>query len=168
MAGIDKILASAVDSVRKSGVIESGTLMGTVDAVGSDGTLSVSRGPDTYPRVRLLSGYAPAAGDLVEILRTAGGWVCIGKLMGSAAPQKQSGFAATSAAGATNSWSQVTVTFPVPFDSTPVVVVSPRYAGTTTSQFFVLATIDESPTGFTLKAYRTNNAGTSASWIATI
>ena len=50
---------------------------GLVSAIGSDGTITVTVADSTYPAVRLL-GCAPAVGDLVTILRTAGGWVCVG------------------------------------------------------------------------------------------
>ncbi|MEU3686979.1 hypothetical protein [Streptomyces narbonensis] len=82
MAAIDLVVNAAVENVKKSGVIESGTLLGTLTSIGAGGTLQVERGSDVYPRVRLLSGYdAPAVGDLVQILKTSGGWVCLGRLM---------------------------------------------------------------------------------------
>ncbi|MCR8576460.1 hypothetical protein [Streptomyces sp. Isolate_219] len=81
MAAIDRVIGAAVDSVKKSGVLEAGALMATVSVVNSDGTVTVTRGDDTYPKVRLLSGYRdPAAGDTVQILKTTGGWVCVGEL----------------------------------------------------------------------------------------
>lgn len=83
MAGpIDTIIQASVDTVRRTGVAESGVLMANVSAVGTDGTVTVTRGADTYPLVRILSGYTnPAVGDVVEILRTSGGWVCLGSLL---------------------------------------------------------------------------------------
>lgn len=84
MAGIDTIIASSVDAVKKSGALEAGALLATVTAVDSGGTLAVERGADTYPKVRLLSGYdMPSVGDLVVIFKTAGGWVSLGKLVTS-------------------------------------------------------------------------------------
>lgn len=81
MAAIDAVIGAAINGVRKSGALESGALMATVTAVGTDGTVTVERGTDTYPKVRVLSGYtSPRTGDLVEIMKTAGGWVCIGSL----------------------------------------------------------------------------------------
>lgn len=81
MAAIDRVIGAAVDSVKKSGLVEAGVLMATVSVVNSDGTVTVTRGADTYPKVRLLSGYRdPTVSDIVEILKTAGGWVCVGKL----------------------------------------------------------------------------------------
>lgn len=82
MAAIDRVIGAAVDSVKKSGVLEAGALMAIVSMVNSDGTVTVTRGDDTYPKVRRLSGYTgPAVGDVVEILRTSGGWVAIGRFL---------------------------------------------------------------------------------------
>lgn len=82
MAAIDTIIMASVDGVKKSGVVESGALMATVSVVGADGTVTAIRGSDSYPKVRILSGYPnPAVGDSVEILRTSGGWVCLGSLL---------------------------------------------------------------------------------------
>lgn len=81
MASVDVVLNAAVDAVRQSGALEGNALLATVGSVAADGTVSVTRGPDTIPKVRILSGYpAPAVGDLVHLLRGAGGWVCLGAL----------------------------------------------------------------------------------------
>lgn len=87
MAAIDVINASAIDAVKRSGVLEAGALMATVSTRNADGTITVTRGTDTYPNVRLLAGDpAPSVGDLVEILKTSGGWVCLGSLLTTKAP----------------------------------------------------------------------------------
>lgn len=79
MAGIDAILGASVDAVKRSGAIEGGALMATVSVVNTDGTVDVTRAGDVYPSVRVLSGYpAPLVGDAIEMLRSVGGWVCLG------------------------------------------------------------------------------------------
>lgn len=55
--------------------------MATVTSVGTDGTVTVQRNDDVFPNVRVLSGYVPAVGDVVEIATTLGGFVCLGKLV---------------------------------------------------------------------------------------
>ncbi|MFE1763099.1 hypothetical protein ACFW81_02585 [Streptomyces angustmyceticus] len=81
MAGLDSLLGASVDAVKRSGAIENSALMATVAMVNTDGTVDVSRAGDTYPSVRLLTGYLmPTVGDSVEIIKTAGGWVCVGRL----------------------------------------------------------------------------------------
>lgn len=81
MAGIDSLLSASVDAVKRSGAIENAALMATVSTVNSDGTVDVTRAGDSYPSVRLLTGYLiPTVGDSVEIIKTAGGWVCVGRL----------------------------------------------------------------------------------------
>lgn len=80
-APVDRLLDAVLKRVKDSGLLWSGTVMGTVSAVGTDGTVTVTRGSDTYPKVRLLSGYtSPAVSDTVEIMRTLGGWVCMGAI----------------------------------------------------------------------------------------
>ncbi|MFF7408696.1 hypothetical protein [Streptomyces lydicus] len=89
MAAVDTLINATLDAVRKSGMLEAGALMATVSAVNSDGTATVTRGTDTYPKVRLLTGYnVPTVGDRVEILKTSGGWVCVGALV-AATPTPQ-------------------------------------------------------------------------------
>lgn len=80
MPAIDQVVNAAVEGVKKSGLMESGALLGIVSTSPTGGTVSVTRGADSYPKVRLLSGYAAVVGDLVLILKTNGGWVCLGKL----------------------------------------------------------------------------------------
>lgn len=81
MAAIDLIVKEAIEGVKKSGALEAGALLATVSGWGPvGGTIAVTRGPDTYPQVRYLTNYAPSGGDLVLILKTNGGWVCLGKL----------------------------------------------------------------------------------------
>lgn len=80
MAALDHVVNAALEGVKKSGLVESGALLATVTSVPGGGVVSVSRAGDVYPKVRLLSGYSAANGDLVLILRTNGGWVCLGKL----------------------------------------------------------------------------------------
>ncbi|MGW2591668.1 hypothetical protein ACWCXC_15585 [Streptomyces sp. NPDC001515] len=89
MAGLDALLGASVEAVRRSGALESGAIMAVVSAVRVDGTVDCARADDLYPSVRILSGYqAPAVGDRVELLRTVGGWVCLGALQ-SATPAPQ-------------------------------------------------------------------------------
>jgi hypothetical protein len=79
MAAVDKLLGAAVQSVKTSGLLESMARMGVVSAVNSDGTVDVSRSGDVFPSVRLLTGYAsPTVGDSVQMVKTMGGWVCVG------------------------------------------------------------------------------------------
>lgn len=80
MAAIDFVVNAALENVKKSGLVESGALLATVASVPGGGVVSVNRGVDSYPKVRLLSGYSAVVGDLVLILKTNGGWVCLGKL----------------------------------------------------------------------------------------
>jgi hypothetical protein len=53
--------------------------MGSVSVVNSNGTVDVTRAGSTYPNVRLLTGYVPFVGDVVQILKSRGGWVCLGR-----------------------------------------------------------------------------------------
>lgn len=76
----DRLVNAVIRKVQESGVLWSGVQMATVSAVGTDGTITVTRDSDTFPRVRLLGSYAPLVGDRVEIMRTLGGWVCLGPL----------------------------------------------------------------------------------------
>lgn len=79
MSGLDILLGASVEAVKKSGALEDTALMAAVSAVNADGTVDVTRAGDTYPAVRLLNDYAPVAGDLVQILKGRGGWVCLGR-----------------------------------------------------------------------------------------
>ena len=77
----DKLVSAVIAKIKNSGLLESGTFMATVTAVNFNGTITVSRGSDTFPDVRLLSGFvSPKVGDRVEIMRTLGGWVCLGMI----------------------------------------------------------------------------------------
>lgn len=80
---LDTILNAAVDAVKRSGLLESIARMGTVSALhGSNGTVDVTRPDGTYLGVRVLSSYpSPAVGDRVIVIRTMGGWVCVGKVL---------------------------------------------------------------------------------------
>ncbi|MFE9335280.1 hypothetical protein [Streptomyces sp. NPDC007063] len=81
MAAIDAIISAVVSRIKAEGLLEQSVFMGTVSAVTSGGTVTVTRAGDTYPRVRRLASYtSPSVGDRVEIMRTAGGWICLGKL----------------------------------------------------------------------------------------
>lgn len=168
MPAIDKIILSAVEGVKKSGTIEAGTLMGTVTAVASNGTLTVERAPDVYPKVRILSGYIkPTIGDLVEILKTTGGWVCIGSLRTSGAPLIQSGAATVAMNSAVNAWVEEPVTFPVPFATTPRVVVTPSSTISGSGDIAAI-TRSETATGFVMRVRRTTEAASAGiTWIAT-
>ena len=75
----DRLVNAVIKKVKDSGLLWSGVLMGTVSAVGADGTITVTRGTDTYPSVRVLRGAgALTVGDTVQIMRTLGGWVALG------------------------------------------------------------------------------------------
>lgn len=87
MTALDTVLAASVSAVKRSGALEAGALMATVSVVNANGTVSVTRNGDTYPSVRLLRGDpTPAVGALVEILKTSGGWVCLGSLVTAQPP----------------------------------------------------------------------------------
>jgi hypothetical protein len=76
---LDKLIGAIIRTIRSSGVLEENTRSGTVSAVSSDGTVTVTRGDSVYPRVRRLSGYAaPKVGDQVMIQKTSAGWICLG------------------------------------------------------------------------------------------
>ncbi|MFF1812393.1 H-type lectin domain-containing protein [Streptomyces sp. NPDC058251] len=169
MSGLDRLLNASVDAVKKSGALENNAFMATVSVVNAGGTVDVTRAGDTFPSVRVLSGYqVPAVGDNVELLRSAGGWVCVGKLMTSSLPRIQSGSAQTPGSGGTaGTWTAVTVTFPKAFASTPNVVATPNSsvsAGTTELNWSVASV---TTTGFELRSRRTTDSVTTFLWIAT-
>lgn len=167
MAAIDALIGASVAAVKKSGVIEGSALMATVSAVGTDGTVTATRGTDSYPKVRVLSGYqAPQAGDLVELLRAAGGWVCIGKLMTSNAPRIQSGQVSV-AIPLANKWYTAPVTFPKSFASTPIITATAASGIATDGANLSVAILGESATGFTVNVNRGTAATTFVNWIAT-
>jgi hypothetical protein len=169
MAAVDKLLGAAVQSVKTSGLLESMARMGVVSAVNSDGTVDVSRAGDVFPSVRLLSGYeSPVVGDTVQMVKTMGGWVCVGRLAASSAPNIQSG-SVTFPTGTDSTWLTVDVTFPRAFAATPRVVMTPNSAIAAASTDLTWAISSPSATGFTAR-YRRNNSSTSTTtfcWIAT-
>ncbi|WP_458085805.1 H-type lectin domain-containing protein [Streptomyces malaysiensis] len=171
MTFLDKIIAGVTDSIRKSGMLESTTLMATVSAVGADGTITATRGDDTFPKVRILSGYwSPAVGDTVEISKTVGGWVCLGKLQTTRpVPRVQSGQGSVPGGQpSSGGWSTATVTFPVAFTNIPNVTVTPLYSATTSTTRIIPAVYDVTTSSFTLKVWRDGGTGGSTcSWIAT-
>lgn len=148
MAGVDALLNASVNAVKKSGALEGNALMATVSVVNSNGTVDCTRAGDTFPSVRVLSGYqVPTVGDSVELLRSAGGWLCVGKLMTTHAPQIARGTVNVSISAATSG--STTVTFARPFPVIPTVVGS-------------LATGDGTARYFTARAYGATTTGFSA------
>ncbi|MCT2594231.1 hypothetical protein LHJ74_30725 [Streptomyces sp. N2-109] len=85
---VDSLNESAVDAVMKSGLAKRLSRSAVVIAVRSDFTVDVHTGNDEIltERVRVL-GYGVEVGDSVTILRTAGGWVCLGVQMGTYSTQ---------------------------------------------------------------------------------
>lgn len=78
-SAVDTLMTAVAASVADSGLLDSRARVATVSAVATDGTITVAVADGTIPRVRLLSGYAsPTVGDLVVILSTVAGWVCLG------------------------------------------------------------------------------------------
>jgi hypothetical protein len=168
MSGLDKLLNASVDAVKKSGALETNALMATVSVVNTNGTVDVTRAGDTFPSVRVLSGYmVPTVGDSVELLRSAGGWVCVGKLMTSSAPRFQTGSLSLTSATA-DSWSSyVTVTFPTPFASTPVVMVTCQSGGPTGTSELEFKLTAVSTTSFQVSQRRGTTSTTTVGWFAT-
>lgn len=163
---IDVLNDSAVEAVKKSGLAVETARMATVTALGTAGTINVQAGADTFERVRILSGYlSPTVGDVVEIMNTAGGWVCIGKIMGSSAPRIQSGVAIIPSG--TVGWRGVRVNFDKAFATTPRVVVTPTYSGSTADTEIETATNNTSTTGFDCRNRRSTTSETTVHWIAT-
>lgn len=166
---VDVLVDAAIDAVRDSGVAEANARMATVSVVNSDGTVDVEVPGGSFPGVRLLGMiYSPNVGDLVEILRTSGGWVCLGRLRNGWQPTIQSGRVTTPSSGSSPwAWTTATVTFDKPFASTPQVVATPSSAVTSTSTETFWSVSGESPTGFTMRCRRTSNNATTFNWIAT-
>ncbi|MGW6920855.1 hypothetical protein ACWGA9_06160 [Streptomyces sp. NPDC054950] len=164
MAAIDAVLGASVDAVKRSGALENGALMATVSVLNADGTADLTRAGDTYPNVRLLSGYLnPSVGDNVEMLRSAGGWVCVGALRTNSGPRIQSGrLNLTFAATAVANWN---VTFPKAFDSVPNVVANIA-SNAAAVRWYKANVYNESTTGFTLYITTTDAAATAAAWSA--
>ena len=164
---IDTVVSTVLDSVRKSGLLESFLVSGQVSSIGTDGTVTVTRGSDTYPKVRVLSGYlSPTVGDTVSILRGVSGWICPGRWRTTSAPRIQSAKVAGNS-GTADTWLDTAVTFPVPFANVPRVTATPSsgIGGSTDLQ----VTVDsETATGFTLRIKRGNTATpTYVNYIAT-
>ncbi|MET9425644.1 hypothetical protein ABZY06_33910 [Streptomyces sp. NPDC006540] len=78
MTYLDTIIRAVEDRILRSGVTEQSTMTGAVSAVATDGTITVTRDSNTYPKVRILAGYVPRVGHAVQIHKAAGGWVCLG------------------------------------------------------------------------------------------
>lgn len=169
MSGLDGLLNASVDAVKRSGVLESNAFMATVSVVNSDGTVDVTRAGDTYPSVRVLSSYqAPAVGHSVELLRSAGGWVCIGSLRTTTTPRIQTGSATTpTSGGTTGTWTAVSVTFPKAFSSTPTVVATPISSVSSGGTELNWSVASVSTMAFELRSRRTTDSVTTFGWIAT-
>jgi hypothetical protein len=168
MPGIDRVLNASVDAVAKSGLLEGNALMATVSVVNLDGTLTVTRADDTYESVRVLSGYLkPTVGDTVELLRSAGGWVCVGKLMTTSTPRIQAGTVVTPTwSGATMEWTEATVTFPKVFANTPVVVAT-LFSGLTSTTIEIDYSVNAlTTTGFVMRSRRSTSSATTFTWLA--
>jgi hypothetical protein len=164
MAGIDNLLSASVDAVKRSGALENNALMATVSVINSDGTVDCTRTGDTYPSVRLLSSYlTPTVGDSVELLRTAGGWICVGALRTHSAPRMLSGTVSVSFTAATST--SVTVTFTRPFASTPNVVASIA-SGSGSARWFTARAINATTTGFTLFVLTSDAAAPAVDWVS--
>lgn len=169
MSGLDGLLNASVDAVKRSGALESNALMATVSVVNSNGTVDVTRAGDTFPSVRVLSGYmVPTVGDSVELLRSAGGWVCVGKVMTTNAPRIQTGSATTpTSGGTTGTWTAVSVTFPKAFASIPTVVATPVSSVSSGGTELNWSVASVSTMAFELRSRRTTDSVTTFGWIAT-
>jgi hypothetical protein len=170
VSAIDAIIQSSVDAVKASGALESGALMGVVSAVGTDGTVTVTRGADVYPKVRLLSGYNnPAVADTVEMLKTVGGWVCLGRLrtapVAGSVVEVRAGITSITPSAA-NTPTLGTVTFPVVRGSTFVAQVT---ANTSVPGTQVTGVGIGTVTSTSLQIYltRTNTSLTNIHWSVT-
>lgn len=162
---IDVLNDSAVEAVKKSGLAVETARMATVTTLGSGGTIDVQAGADAFQRVRILSGYlSPKVGDVVEIMNTAGGWVCIGKVMGSSAPRIQSGMVTTPTPGSGGGTTNAVVTFPRPFAGTPRIALT---GDSSVPQNFSVAVQSPTANGFTARCYRSTDSSTTFHWIAT-
>lgn len=165
MQPVDVLVDATVDAVADAGMAESIARMGTVAAVNSDGTVTVTLAEGDVPKVRLLRGlYGPAVGDVVEVLRTRSGWVCLGRLATTSAPTIQSGLCTTPAPGTGGGTTDVAVAFPRAFSGTPRLSLTPE---STVPQNFDYAVMNVTSTGFTARCVRTTNSTTTFHWIAT-
>lgn len=162
---VDTLLDEAVAAVERSRVIESRARMATVSSVNGDGTVDVDIPDSTIPDVRMLSTfYAPRIGDRVEILRTAGGWVCLGAL-NSGAPVAQRGSATANTSG-TNNWVSQTVSFPAEFAAPPAVMVTPVAVTQDGAYAVDVAANNITTSGFILRARRTSSHNLTCHWVA--
>jgi len=162
----DRLVSAVLRKVKQSGLLESGVLKATVSAVNPGGTVTVTRGADTYPKVRLLSGYStPKVGDAVQIMRTVGGWVCVGKVRTSSGPKIQMDQTSCPSGGGT-AWTETVVTFPVPFTAVPKVFLTVASGINTAGAHISLATNGTSTTGFTARCLRDTAAATFIDWVA--
>lgn len=167
MAGVDKLLSAAVLAVKNSGLLESVARIVTVSAVNSNGTVDVERNGDTFPSVRVLSGYLkPQTGDSALMVKGMGGWFCVGSFRTNNAPVIQRGSAVTPAI-ADSSWTSVRVTFSTPFSSTPTVVATPISAVEAGGTELNWAVDNVSASGFDMRCRRTTNSVTTFGWLAT-
>lgn len=162
MPRIDQLISAAVDAVRRSGALEEMTLTGVVSAVGSDGTVTVARDTDTYPKVRLLSALGrPTVGDLVVIHRGLGGWTCLGVAQTSNAPRIQRGTVLASNAAATSF--SVAVTFPQPFSAVPSVTTDIN-SGSGSLRYWQSRANSVTAAGFSLFLLTTDAAAGAIDW----
>jgi hypothetical protein len=175
---VDILVDATLDAVADTGMVESSARMGTVTQVDSGGTVTVSVAEGSVPKVRVLGQfYAPVVGDVVEVLRTRAGWVCLGKFRTATTPVIQSGTATTPTvtvtAPAVASWSTVTVTFPKPFATVPRVTATPAEAFVSGSTSISFGVSDPTTTNFVLRSRRVSGTATNISaaltlnWIAT-
>ncbi|WP_405560678.1 hypothetical protein [Streptomyces sp. NBC_01180] len=171
---LDTIIGTVLDSMRKARLVESGTLSGTVSAVAADGTITVTRNSDTFPRVRLIGSMnRPAVGDTVMITTSLGGWVCIGVTQRNVAPRIQTGKVITPTSFVTGSspaayqWVTATATFAVPFAATPTVVCTPvsTISGTSNDVAWTVQTVTTA--SFAMRSRRTQDSVTTFGYIAT-
>ena len=165
---IDAILNAAADKAKSSRMVEESIRMGSVSAVATDGTITVTAAGSTFPKVRLLaSTQVPVVGDSVEIANTLGGWVCLGVLRTSKAPRVQSG-SLTMTSTTANEWSAyVTVTFPIAFASAPIVVAMAQSGGPTVSAEMELKCTGVTSTSFQISQRRGSTSPGVVGWIAT-
>lgn len=137
--------------------------MATVSAVNGDGTVDVAIADGEIPRVRCLTQiYRPGVGDVVEILATAGGWVCLGRLQTSAAPRIQTG---TGVSADSTSWVTNTVAFPVPFASPPLVFTN-VVAVSSGSQVTESCVSNVTTTGCQVRTRRSTGGAVTFMWLA--
>ncbi len=115
---VDVLVDSAVGAVASSGLIDEVARMGTVAVVNPGGTIEVDVEDGEIPSVRMLSThYSPAAGDLVEIMRTSGGWVCLGRIStgipsGAVVDMRAGVVSVPVASGAANNIGSADISFP--------------------------------------------------------